>query len=183
MTLKWLPNAISLTRLVLSPLVLFLEPPVLLWLFFSLAISDAIDGFLARAFKAETMLGRAIDPIADRAMILSALYKTAVIENILPIYLFFMVFLRDFLVIIGAALVFKTFRSIPQSRLSGKLATFSLIMCILFALIYQKSNNLLVLIATFSVVFSLLDYALKVKLLPQSKAGFLRIIRIDPPAY
>ncbi|MCS7083938.1 MAG: CDP-alcohol phosphatidyltransferase family protein [Aquificaceae bacterium] len=173
MLLKHLPNLLSLMRLLLSPLILFLEPKLAFWFFALLALSDAIDGFLARALNAESALGRAIDPIADRAMILFALYNTAFIQDILPKYLFFSVFLRDFLVILGAILVLKTSNSIPKSRFSGKFATFSLIVCILFALRYQESSGILVLIALFSVAFSLIDYALKVKLSFKSKAHLL----------
>jgi len=69
-----LPNLVSLTRLLLSPLMLFLEFPQTIALFILLALTDAMDGFLARRLKQETELGKVLDPLADKTLLLIALY-------------------------------------------------------------------------------------------------------------
>ncbi len=88
--LKHLPNALTAMRLVLAPVVAWLVwlayalpaqtdgAPVAgaqtwaLWavgLFILAAFTDLIDGYLARALKADSKLGRILDPIADKALV------------------------------------------------------------------------------------------------------------------
>lgn len=78
--LKHLPNALTLMRLVLAPIVawavwradLGVEP---VWamtaaiLFVLAALTDLFDGMAARAFGAESKFGRVVDPIADKALV------------------------------------------------------------------------------------------------------------------
>ncbi len=76
-----LPNALTLTRLfaaVLLPLgyVLLAHPysdALALILFTSAALTDFLDGWLARRWEQTTALGRLLDPIADKAMVAVAL--------------------------------------------------------------------------------------------------------------
>lgn len=81
--LKHLPNALTLLRLVLAPVVAWAvweadSPPdavVREWaiaaaiLFAVAALTDLFDGMAARAFGAESKFGRIIDPIADKALV------------------------------------------------------------------------------------------------------------------
>ncbi len=88
--LKQLPNALTLLRLVLAPVVAWLvwlayalpaqaedvqaagAQTWALWaagLFVLAAFTDFIDGYLARALKADSKLGRMLDPIADKALV------------------------------------------------------------------------------------------------------------------
>lgn len=75
------PNILTLMRLIAAPLLpvvfLYFHHPWADWfaliLFIVAAISDYIDGALARAWSQETRFGAAMDPIADKAMVLIAL--------------------------------------------------------------------------------------------------------------
>ncbi|HTV47010.1 MAG TPA: CDP-alcohol phosphatidyltransferase family protein [Phycisphaerae bacterium] len=81
---RYIPNLITVSRLVLTALffiVINLQTsatnfPLLMWLalgVFVLAIfSDALDGWLARHWKAETAFGRIVDPFADKILICGA---------------------------------------------------------------------------------------------------------------
>jgi cardiolipin synthase len=88
-----LPNLVSLTRLLLSPLMLFLEFPQAIALFILLALTDALDGFLARRLKQETDLGKVLDPLADKTLLLLALYvftyRFQMIEPYPPVFFAF----------------------------------------------------------------------------------------------
>jgi len=76
-----LPNILTILRLVAAPLVaiLFLSfaRPLPDWialvLFVLAAVTDFVDGYLARAWKQESRLGAMLDPIADKAMVVIAL--------------------------------------------------------------------------------------------------------------
>ncbi len=80
--MKWtLPNILTVARLVAVPILpvmfLFFARPWADWyaitLFIIAATTDYIDGYLARAWKQETLFGAAMDPIADKALVVIAL--------------------------------------------------------------------------------------------------------------
>ena len=76
-----IPNILTMLRLLAAPGVAVMFPyfnrPWADWfalvLFVSAAITDYIDGYLAREWKQETKLGAMLDPIADKAMVVIAL--------------------------------------------------------------------------------------------------------------
>ncbi|MCK0137573.1 CDP-diacylglycerol--glycerol-3-phosphate 3-phosphatidyltransferase [Aliiroseovarius sp. F47248L] len=80
--MRWnLPNILTVARLVAAPLLpvmfLYFARPWADWyamiLFIVASITDYLDGYLARAWKLESLFGAAMDPIADKAMVLIAL--------------------------------------------------------------------------------------------------------------
>jgi len=103
-----LPNLVSLTRLLLSPLMLFLEFPQVIALFILLALTDALDGFLARRLKQETELGKVLDPLADKTLLVVALYVlTYRFQMIEPALLFSLLF-RDLFILLGGGHIYLT---------------------------------------------------------------------------
>jgi len=72
-----LPNLVTFLRILLIPLfILFLlipNLPLAAGLFIILALSDAVDGFLARFLKQTSDLGKFLDPLADKILVLSGL--------------------------------------------------------------------------------------------------------------
>jgi len=80
--MRWtIPNILTLLRLLAAPgvaiLFLYFNRPLADWfallLFVGAALTDWIDGRLARAWKQETKFGTMLDPIADKAMVVIAL--------------------------------------------------------------------------------------------------------------
>jgi cardiolipin synthase (CMP-forming) len=69
-------------------------------LFLAAGISDAVDGFLAKRFHMTSELGAYLDPLADKALIVS-IYVSLGIAGTLPIFLVILVVSRD-IMIIGA---------------------------------------------------------------------------------
>ncbi len=104
-SLRWLPNAITLARmfcaLPLFLLVLDGQLAAALWLFLLAGLSDGLDGWLARRFHWQSELGGYIDPLADKLLILAA-YLSLGLRGWLPWWLTALVILRD-LVIVGGA--------------------------------------------------------------------------------
>ena len=80
-----LPNILTMIRLIAAPMVavmfLYFTRPYADWaaliLFVGAALTDWLDGFLARAWKQESKLGAMLDPIADKAMVVIALVVLA----------------------------------------------------------------------------------------------------------
>ena len=79
---------------------------VAFWVFVAAGISDAVDGFIAKRFDAETEFGRYLDPIADKVLLVSV-YLALGNEGYLETWLVIMVVFRDAL-IVGGALLFQT---------------------------------------------------------------------------
>lgn len=79
-----LPNALTLARIALVPLFVaaFFLPGdngrwVVFFLFCIAGVTDAFDGMIARRLKAESTLGRMLDPIADKLIVSAALLMLA----------------------------------------------------------------------------------------------------------
>src|SRR6266545_1357783 len=76
-----IPNLITLGRILLVPVVVWAitagELRIAFVLFLAAGISDAVDGFLAKRFGMATELGAYLDPLADKAMLVSKLNTVA----------------------------------------------------------------------------------------------------------
>ena len=124
-----IPNSLTLGRIVLVPLVVWLIiGHEMLWAFvvFLLAgVSDALDGFLAKRFNWHTELGAYLDPIADKALLVS-IYVTLGLAGHLPVWLVIAVVSRDILIIGAVMLSWMLSRPIAmQPLLVSKVNTFS----------------------------------------------------------
>ena len=102
--IKKIPNILSILRIVLIPLVawLILFDYFLYALITTLiiAISDFLDGFIARVFNAQSEIGSYLDSIADKAFIISA-YMLIGTQDLLPVFVIIIVISRD-IIIMGA---------------------------------------------------------------------------------
>jgi cardiolipin synthase len=110
-----LPNLISLGRLLLVPLAIWLilghRYGTAFWLFVVAGISDALDGFIAKHFDRRTRLGALLDPIADKALLVSV-YVTLGLANQLWPSLVILVVFRD-VMIVGGFLLIQAF-AVPK---------------------------------------------------------------------
>ncbi len=108
--LAHIPNLITLVRLLAVPLVVYLVLDERMiagfWLFVAAGISDAIDGFIAKRFNVSSLLGRYLDPLADKALLV-ALFVLGGHMDFLPVWLVILVVFRD-VMIVGGAILFYT---------------------------------------------------------------------------
>jgi cardiolipin synthase len=102
-----LPNIITILRLFAVPLVVWLILSGLhdwaFWVFVAAGLSDGVDGYLARAWNQRTELGAYLDPVADKALLVS-IYVTLAIGGALPVWLAIAVVFRD-VMIVGAIIL------------------------------------------------------------------------------
>jgi cardiolipin synthase (CMP-forming) len=103
-----LPNLISLGRLLLVPLAIWLilggHYGVAFWVFVAAGVSDALDGFIAKRFDRRTRLGALLDPVADKALLVSV-YVTLGLAHQLWTSLVILVVFRDVMIIGGFILI------------------------------------------------------------------------------
>lgn len=111
-----------------------------LGVFLAVALTDALDGYLARSRNEITHLGRMLDPIADKGLLLSALVlltRPALpdLQPQFPLAVTFLVFTRDILLVAGAALIRSHSGSLfIQPRWTGKVVTVLLMVLIAWSL-------------------------------------------------
>jgi cardiolipin synthase len=98
------PNLITVARLCAVPVTIYLiidgEFAAAFWLFVGAGVSDAVDGFLAKHFQARTVIGGYLDPLADKALLVSV-YVTLGYQGHLAAWLVIMVVFRDALIVAG----------------------------------------------------------------------------------
>ena len=168
---RFLPNIITTARFAAVPLlVLWLLDEQFqnaLLLFLIMGLSDALDGYLAKAFNWKTTLGAHLDPAADKVMLISA-YVVLGILHLLPHWLVFIVILRDVALLAGAlSYVFVTRTLDIQPTFISKLNTVVQIILV-FVVIYSQINavptlliQLLIGITVLTTVISGLDYLME----------------------
>jgi cardiolipin synthase len=102
-----LPNFITLCRLGLVPVVIAMISQAR-WqaaciIFILAGLSDAVDGWLAKSLRLRTELGAYLDPLADKALLVS-IYVALAVVGALPSTLAILVVARD-VMIIGAFMI------------------------------------------------------------------------------
>jgi cardiolipin synthase len=142
-----IPNLITFYRFIASFLIPFLwiKEVDLEWIYFFLitgALSDALDGNLARLLKQKTPLGKILDPLADKLFINMLFFLLYWMDRI-DLSLFSLIFGRDLFILLGAFYLFK--RGHPLTGLNptllGKASTvFQLLsLLVLYIDLYLKN--------------------------------------------
>lgn len=104
MNCKQLPNLLTAGRLcsIVPFLFFFFEKKfeIALYVFLAAGLTDALDGWLARHFHWQSLLGLFLDPIADKLLIVLSFFSLAWVQ-ILPWWLIILVLFRDLSILVG----------------------------------------------------------------------------------
>jgi len=122
--LRHLPNLLTTLRLAAAPttagLLVAGDFNAALGIFAFAGLSDAADGFLAKRFNLATRLGRFLDPVADKTLMLTAFVTLAILDDV-PAWLAVTVIARDVLILLGLAVALAVRAPIAvQPLLIGK---------------------------------------------------------------
>ncbi len=135
------PNQLTLLRLIFIPFVIIAvfdgDWPWALGLLLAAALSDALDGLLARALHQQTLLGQYLDPLADK-LLLSSLFLVLSFVKKIPWKYTVLVFSRDLCIVATAVVLYATvgFRDFRPS-IWGKLNTACQIAAVFFVVLAQ----------------------------------------------
>lgn len=134
-------------------------------------ITDILDGYLARKLNQITEFGKVIDPLADKVLIVFVVLNLFLLGEI-PDYYFYMIVVRDVLILTGGLIVSKKLGKVLPSDYIGKATVLSIAFVLLMILLNVDSNSIPYLILYYlSIVLifaSLGNYIIKaVKALSQ----------------
>jgi len=138
-----IPNLISLLRIFLMPLFLYLifQPErsmkfAALIVFSIASLTDFFDGWSARKLKQESELGKFLDPLADKVLVISTLVAFLLIDYLIPLWMIIIIIGRDVLVTVMRYVAVKKGMSIRTSRF-GKIKTaFQMISILVIIMIF-----------------------------------------------
>jgi cardiolipin synthase len=135
------PNLLTLLRMCLAPLLVaaILEGYYKLSfaLFVAAALTDALDGAIARMLRQRSVLGQYLDPVADK-LLLSALFLVLLYKGLMPATVTVLVFGRDVGILLVAALLYTVVgRREFHPSIFGKANTIAQIAAVAAVLLYH----------------------------------------------
>lgn len=161
--------------------------------FMIVALTDALDGYLARSRNEVTHLGKLLDPIADKGLLLSGLLLLTRpglpgLDPHIPLWLTLLVLSRDAVLVLGSVVIHLVVGSVEvRPRLAGKIATFLQMLTIVWVLAAGAPRPFVVCVAL-AGFFTALSAALYVTdgVRQLEKSGMARRLhprpRATPPA-
>lgn len=133
-----IPNLITAIRIILAPIfVIYVingQSLAALIIFLSCAVSDGLDGILARLFNQKSKLGAYMDPLADK-LVLVAAFVALSIKGILPPWLAVTVIARDTMILLGISVLFlNRLEVVIKPSVLSKITTWAQFVTVLIAL-------------------------------------------------
>jgi cardiolipin synthase len=169
--MRHIPNALCVFRMLLVvPVAMLLargEYWMTLWVFAFAAATDGLDGFLAKRFGWTSELGKILDPLADKILLVSVFITLAVL-GLVPIWLAATAVARD-LTITGGAIAYNYLYGYPHGRptLVSKLNTLCQIVYLLLVVAaaalprsFEAALTVLGALVFVTTVVSGLDYVI-----------------------
>ena len=137
----FIPNLLSLLRIgLVYPILnnIYLGEFIISFIYFVVeAITDALDGFLARKMNWQTYLGTILDPVADKLLLSGTIFILWINEYI-PLYIFIIFFGRDVVILLGAAIHMTLIETdTPLPNILGKITTTLQVIYILLIMFLQ----------------------------------------------
>ena len=173
------PNTLSLVRVFLAPLVLLfltiritapvkfldnfnlIETPS--WgdvlagaVFIIAAITDSLDGYIARKHRLVTTLGKFIDPLADKVLVIAAMIALVDLHRV-PAWIVLVIITREF-VVTGLRLVAAAEGVVIAASKGGKIKTVFQIIALSMLILQVPGGTLLIWIAMLLTVWSGMEY-------------------------
>jgi cardiolipin synthase (CMP-forming) len=142
--LAWLnlPNFLTIMRIVMIPFFLYYLLSPLPWdrflalaLFAIASVTDFFDGYLARKWKQESPLGRFLDPLADKALVVATLIIFILLDQAIPLWMVIVIILRDMLVTLMRYLAIRKGKEIRTTRLGKAKTLFQMFSIVLILVI------------------------------------------------
>ena len=166
--LKTTANKITLVRVALIPIFLFLAYRGLRWpaliVFIIASLSDLLDGYIARHYHQITNFGKFMDPLADKMLVLAAMCFF-VEKGQMPGWVMALVLFREFAVS-GLRLVAAEQNRVIAAAWSGKVKTTCTMVGLCFMMVfgkYEAMNTFVSFVILATTVYSGIEYFYKTR--------------------
>lgn len=137
------PNLLSLLRIVLIPVFLyFIFIPTMqhrLWalvVFIVASITDFLDGWSARKLNQESDLGRFLDPLADKVLVIAALTAFLILDPFIPLWMVIIIVGRDVLITLMRYLAIRKGTTLVTSGFGKVKTAFQMISIIVIIMVF-----------------------------------------------
>ena len=163
-----LPNALTMLRFALVPVFAWLyangHPLEALAVYVAAALTDALDGYLARRLNQVTSLGKLLDPAADKPMQLTMLCLLFSSGHV-PLWVVVVLGVKELYLAVGSMVLFKR-KVVIQANILGKAATLSGILAFLCLFPWHEihavstAGHLLLMVSLVLAICSVVSYSL-----------------------
>lgn len=143
-----LPNIVSLLRIVLIPVFLYLifiptkEHRLYALLVFIIAsITDFLDGWIARRLKQESEMGKFLDPLADKFLVVAALIAFLILDPLVPLWMVIVIVGRDVLITLMRYLAIRKGMSLRTSSFGKVKTAFQMISIIIIMMVFAVRRS------------------------------------------
>lgn len=159
------PNALTTLRffLIVVFVYVFYNPNIqnnLAWatgIFILAGFTDLLDGFIARRCNMVTKWGKLMDPLADKAMLITVLICLYDMK-IIPIAVIIIVVLKELLMVLGAAFLYKNRKVVVQANYYGKAATVAFYLAVVALVFDIPHSEVILAIAVLATLLALVQY-------------------------
>ncbi len=161
--IKFVPNIITIFRIALVPFFIYFLIADLyhgkllaLVIFIIAALSDMLDGKIARKYDIVTKFGTFMDPLADKILVVSA-FLVFVVFKLFPLWMLIVIIMRDLFITLLRVFMNKNGKTMLTSKI-GKLKTvvqFISINLILFYMLFNNYNiySLIIIFNNYSIIY------------------------------
>lgn len=151
MTLKklwWVPNFLSILRIIVIPVFVYLlslnSYTARIWalvIFILASITDALDGWSARKLNQESEMGKFLDPLADKFLVIATLTAFLFLDPLIPLWMIFIIVGRDLLITIMRYLAIKKGKSLRTSHFGKFKTAFQMISIIVIIMVFIERSS------------------------------------------
>ena len=162
-----LPNFITVIRIILVPVFLKsalqtgeLNIPEIVFILSVSALSDFLDGYIARKYNLTSKTGAVLDPFADKLMqsaVLFALFK----HKWIPLWLLLFVCIKEIIICAGAAILIKNKIDV-RAKAAGKAATIIFYIAAFIMVLFEPTgilSRVIDAVIIISAVYALASYS------------------------
>ncbi len=158
-----IPNILTTIRFLLIPVFYFVyfssmenNFMISIVIFLISGITDVLDGYIARKYDMITKWGTLLDPLADKLMLLTALFCLSSTKTI-SIWIFVLILSKEVLMILGGILLLKM-RTVVSARYYGKAATLFFYLSIGVMIFNKTIGGYIMYIAIILTLFAFFNY-------------------------
>jgi cardiolipin synthase len=110
-------------------------------MFSAASLTDLIDGYIARKFKQETELGKFLDPLADKILVVATLVVFILLEEQIQLWMVLVIIFRDMLVTSMRFLAIRKGTPLMTSKFGKAKTAFQMMSLLIILLIFAVRTN------------------------------------------